>query len=133
MQILRCLHPQSSFSGIPDSRGLIGGPFSTSWHKPRCCKYTLPCTPYYYCQLQILAALLSSCLSAPFLCCFALATIREKCYGSSIILAIRICRFGYPPGTKVEKTQKNLLSAFDCIWFWYICCLTKFSYQEHNF
>ena len=133
MSVPRCFCPQGSFSRIPGSRGLVGGLLPTSWHKPYYRKYSLPCTPRYCRQLQILAALLSFYPLAFFLYCLASAEIWGKRYGSSIISAVWVYRLGYPPGVKLEKAQRISPLAFDYIWFWYICYSTKLSRWKRNF
>ena len=117
MQVPRCFRPQGSLSRIPASRGLVGGPLPTPWRKPRYRKYPPPRTPRYRLRLRILAALLSSRLPAPFLCCPATARTCGKRHKSSIISAVQVCRLGYPPGAKLEKAQRTSPPASDCVWF----------------
>ena len=133
MQVPRCFCPWGSLSRISGSRGLVVGSLPTFWHKLRCHKYPLYHTPYYYYQLQIPSSPLFSCLPAPSLWYLAPAGICRKYHGSSIVLAVRVYRLGYPPSAKLEKAQKTSPSASDCIWFWYICCSTKSSHREPNF
>ena len=133
MQVPRCFHPRSSLSRILGSRGLVDGPLPTPWRKPRYRKYPPPCVPRYRRRLWILAAPLSSRPLASSLWCPAPARICEKHHGSSIILVVRVCRLGYPPGAKLEKAQRTSPPASDCIWFWYICCSTKHFRRERNF
>ena len=133
MQVPRCFRPWCSLSKIPGSRGLVGGPLPTFSHKPRCREYSPPHTSHYCCRLWIRVVSLSSRPLAPFLWCFALAKIHEKRHGSSIVSAAQVCRLGYSPGVKLEKAQRTLPPASNCIWFWYICCSTKLSRRERNF
>ena len=133
MQAPRSFRPQSSFSKILSSKDLVDGLLPTFQYKPRYCKYLLPFTPCYHRRLRILAAPLSFSLPVFSLQCPALAKTYEKHHGSFIVLAIRVCRLGYPAGVKLEKAQKTSLLVFDYIWFWYIYCSTKSSYQKHNF
>ena len=133
MQVPRYFRPQNSFFRVPGSRGLVDSPFPTPWRKPHCCKYSLPRISRYCYWLQILAALLSSRPPTPFLWCLTLAGLYRKRHGSFIVLAVRVYRLGYPLSAKLEKTQRISPSAFDCVWFQYICCSIKFFCQEHNF
>ena len=133
IQVLRCFHPHGSLSRILSSRSLVAGPLPTPWRKPHYREYPPPRTPCNYCRLRILAAPLSSRLSALFLCCFAPVRTHWKRHEFSIVLAVGVCRLGYLLGAKLEKAQKTSPLASNCVWFWYICCSTKFSRREGNF
>ena len=117
MQVLRYFCPPGSFYRIAGCRNLVGGPLPTLWRKPRCRKYPPSRTPCYCRRLRILAAPLSSRPSAPSLYCPAPAGTYGKCYGSSIISAVRVCRLGYLLGAKLEKTQRTSSLVSDCVWF----------------
>ena len=117
MQVPRCFCPQGSLSRILGSRGLVSSPLPTPWRKLHCRKFPLSHTLGYCRRLRILAAPLSFRLPALFLWCPAPAETRGKLHGSSIILAVRVCRLGYLPGAKLEKAQRTSPSASNCVWF----------------
>lgn len=132
MLVSSCFPLLSSLSTKPKSRGQVANLFLTIWHRPRCHKYPQPHISFCHCHIWIQFERLF-CLLAPRLWYSALGVICKKYYKFFFFLIAQFYRPTILSDVRFGKYQKTLIQAFDCTWFWCICCFAKSCYWDHSF
>lgn len=133
MQALRYFFLQGSLSMRLNNRVLVGGLFPTLYHRSRCRELLQPCIcRFCSCHCQISSGTLF-CPLTPYLWYSTPVVIHRKHYKFSTSLKVWANKLAFSQYIAHGTAQRIWFQASDCVWFWWICYLTKLYQWEHSF